>query len=97
MHTLGFQAGSKSNWTLTHHHEVKFASEYLKLTENIFDMKKQKGTVQLPNPSVSLAVITSLAVPVMKGAWQSLENTGLGPDSQLPNDVIALSLDFSIW
>lgn len=55
MHILGFQAGSKSNWTLTHHHEVKLASEYLKLTENIFDMKKQKGTVQLPNPSVPLA------------------------------------------
>ena len=34
----------KSNRTLTHHHKVKFASQYLKLTENIFDMKKQKAT-----------------------------------------------------
>ena len=43
-HILGFQAGSKSNWTLTHHHKVKFALQYLKLTENIFDIKKQKDS-----------------------------------------------------
>lgn len=33
----------KSNWTLTHHHKVKFASWCLKLTENTFDMKKTKA------------------------------------------------------
>lgn len=43
-HILGFQAGSKSNWALTHHHKVKFALQYLKLTENIFDIKKQKDS-----------------------------------------------------
>lgn len=44
-HILGFQAGSKSNWTLTHHHKVKFVLEYLKLTKNIFDIKKQKDSI----------------------------------------------------
>lgn len=100
MHILGFQAVSKSNWTLTHQHEVKFASDYLKLTENIFDKKKQKATT---TQSFSFCLMYSFAITVssnfllMEGVWQALEKTGRGSNSQLTNNVISLSLGFSIW
>lgn len=81
MHILVFQAGSKNNWTLTHHHEVKFSSEYLKLTKNMFDMKKQKATVQPPSFSVSLTIIVPLTFPLIEGVWQASEKTGLDSNS----------------
>lgn len=96
---LAFQAESKSNWILTHHHKVKFASEYLKLTENIFDMKTQKATVQPPNPSVSLGITVSSSFPLMEGVWQALEKKGLDSNSchTISNNLMSLSLGLSIW
>lgn len=43
MHIMGFLAVSKSNGTQTHQHEEKFSSDYLKLTENVFDKKKTQS------------------------------------------------------
>lgn len=97
----GFPSSIKKqlDW-LAHQHEVKFASDYLKLTENIFDKKKQKATT---TQSFSFCLVYSFAITgpsnflLMEGVWQTLEKTGRGSNSHLTNNVISLSLGFSIW
>lgn len=80
---------------------MKFASEYLKLTENIFDVKKTKKLYSTTTPSFSFTCHYAIFDLPLNGRGLA----GFGEDkgwiqihaAQLTNNVMSLSLGFSIW